>query len=136
VRCSVLQCAAVCCSVLQCVAVSCSALQCAAVCCSVSQCVVAFCSVLCIVLQCVALCCSVLHYTSNLNICITTLSCEFSRQGNHILLNTLFIHPATQRTAQGDPLCVYRETHCVYTQGDPLRVYTLLFCVYCDVLYT
>ena len=33
-RCSVLQCAAVCCSVLQCVAARCSVLQCIAVCCS------------------------------------------------------------------------------------------------------
>ena len=33
-RCSVLQCVAVCCSVLQCVAVCCSVLQCVAVCCS------------------------------------------------------------------------------------------------------
>jgi len=32
IRCSVLQCVAVCCSVLQCVAVCCSVLQCVAVC--------------------------------------------------------------------------------------------------------
>jgi len=38
-RCSVLQCVAVCCSVLQCGAVWCSVLQCVAVCCSVFQCV-------------------------------------------------------------------------------------------------
>jgi len=43
-RCSALQCVAVCCSVLQCVA------QCVAVCCSVLQCVAVCCSVL----QCVA----------------------------------------------------------------------------------
>jgi len=35
VRCSALQCVAVCCSTLQCVAVRCSVLQCVAVCCSV-----------------------------------------------------------------------------------------------------
>ena len=63
-RCSVLQCAAVCCSVLQCAAVCCSVLQCVAVCCSVLQCVAVYCSVLqciavcCSVLQCVAVCCS------------------------------------------------------------------------------
>jgi len=39
IRCSVLQCVAVCCSVKQCVAVCCSVLQCVAVCCSVLQCV-------------------------------------------------------------------------------------------------
>ena len=56
VRCSVLQCVAVCCSVLQscsgriqqqdeqCVAVRCSVLQCVAVCCSVLQCVAVCCS--------------------------------------------------------------------------------------------
>ena len=44
VRCSVLQCVAVCCSVLQCVAVCCSVLQCVAVCCSVLQCVAVCCS--------------------------------------------------------------------------------------------
>ena len=38
VRCSVLQCVAVCCSALQCVAVCCSVLQCVAVCCSVLHC--------------------------------------------------------------------------------------------------
>ena len=53
-RCSVLQCVAVCCSMLQCVAVCCSVLQCVAVCCSVSPCVAVCCSVL----QCVAVCCS------------------------------------------------------------------------------
>jgi len=37
-RCSVLQCVALCCSVLQCVAVSYSELQCVAVSCSVLQC--------------------------------------------------------------------------------------------------
>jgi len=37
-RCSALQCVAVCCSVSQCVAVCCSVLQCVAVCCSVLQC--------------------------------------------------------------------------------------------------
>ena len=42
IRCSVLQCVAVCCSVLQCVAVCCSVLQCVAVCCSVLQCVSQF----------------------------------------------------------------------------------------------
>jgi len=49
-RCSVLQCVAVCCSVLQCVAVCCSVLPCVAVCCSVLQCVALCCGVL----QCVA----------------------------------------------------------------------------------
>jgi len=62
----------VCCRVLQCVEVRCSALQCVAVCCSyrskvtkVSLCVC--CSVMqcvavcCRVLQCAAVCCSVLH---------------------------------------------------------------------------
>jgi len=68
VRCSVLQCVAVCCSVLQCVAVCCSALHTFIVyiqksalksffICSVLQCVAVCCSVL----QCVTLCCSVLH---------------------------------------------------------------------------
>jgi len=55
VRCSVLQCAAVCCSVQQCAAVCCSVLQCVAVCCIVC------CIVCCSVLQCAALCFSVLH---------------------------------------------------------------------------
>ena len=41
-RCSVLQCVAVCCSVLQCVAVCYNALQCVAVCCSVLQCVAVY----------------------------------------------------------------------------------------------
>jgi len=80
VRCSVLQCGAVCCSVLQCVAVCCSVLQCdavcfihqkiapvvrhgnrVAVCCSLLQDVAVRCSVLqwcCSMLQ---WCCSVLH---------------------------------------------------------------------------
>ena len=53
VRCSVLECVAVCCGVLQCVAVRCSVLQCVAVCCSVMQCVAVRCSVL----QCAAVCC-------------------------------------------------------------------------------
>jgi len=67
VRCSVLQCVAVCCSVLQCVAVCCSVLQCGAVWCSVLQCVALCCSVLqcvalcCSVVQCAAVCCSVLQ---------------------------------------------------------------------------
>ena len=79
VRCSVLQCVAVCCSAfyasawihqirIQCwpiegyimtgprhVSVCCSVLQCVAVCCSVLQCGAVCCSVL----QCVAVCCSV-----------------------------------------------------------------------------
>ena len=59
-RCSALQCVAVCCSVLQCVVVCCSVLQCVAVCYSVLQCVRApfrlFSE-----LQCVALCFSVLQ---------------------------------------------------------------------------
>ena len=46
VRCSVVQCGAVCCSVFQCVTVCCSVLQCVAVCCSVLQCVAVSCSVL------------------------------------------------------------------------------------------
>jgi len=73
VRCSVLQCVAVCCNVMQCVAVVYSVLQCV-VCCVLRhkvlhlQCVAVYCSlwqevlhsqVRCIVLQCVALCCSV-----------------------------------------------------------------------------
>ena len=45
-RCSQLQCVAVCYCVLQCVAVCCSALQCVAVCCSVLQCVAVCCSAL------------------------------------------------------------------------------------------
>ena len=45
-RCSVLQCVAVCCSVLQCVAVCCSVLQCVAVCGSVWLCVAVCCTVL------------------------------------------------------------------------------------------
>jgi len=57
VRCSVLQCVAVCCSALQCAAVRCSVLQCVAVCCSALQCAAARCSVL----QCVAVCCSALQ---------------------------------------------------------------------------
>ena len=84
-RCSVLQCVAVCCSVhvlvrvelwrtftntswhahagmscgvLQGVVVCCGVLQCAAVCCSVLQYIAVYCSVL---LQCVAVCCSVLQ---------------------------------------------------------------------------
>jgi len=56
VRCSVLQCVAVCCSVLQCVAVCCNVLQCVAVCCSV--------------LQCVAVCCSVLQSRVSTNYCV------------------------------------------------------------------
>ena len=69
-RCSVLQCVAVCCSVLQCVAVCCNALQCVAVCCGVLQCVAVCCSVLqcvavcCSVLQCVAVCCSLIAHDS------------------------------------------------------------------------
>jgi len=50
VRCSALQCVAVCRSVLQCVAECCSVLQSVAVCCRVLQCVAVCCSVL----QCVA----------------------------------------------------------------------------------
>ena len=46
VKCSVLQCVAVCCSVLQCVAVCCSVLQCVAMCCNVLLCVAVCCSVL------------------------------------------------------------------------------------------
>jgi len=46
VRCSVLQCGAVCCSAVQCVAVRCSVLQCGAVSCSAVQCVAVRCSVL------------------------------------------------------------------------------------------
>ena len=38
-RCSMLQCVAVCCSLLQFVAVCCSVLPCVAVCCRVNQCV-------------------------------------------------------------------------------------------------
>ena len=77
VRCSVLQCVAVCCSALSCVAVRyrvlqcvvvccrcvplcCSMLQhvaCVAVCCSVMQCVIVCCGVM----QCVAVCCNVLQ---------------------------------------------------------------------------
>jgi len=45
-RCSVLQCVAVCCSVLWCVAVCCSVLQCVAGCCSELQCVA-----VCVLLQ-------------------------------------------------------------------------------------
>jgi len=58
VRCSVLQCVAVCCSsVLHCAPrFECVAVH-VAVCCSVLQCVAVVC---CIVLQCVAVCCSVL----------------------------------------------------------------------------
>jgi len=73
VRCSVLQCDAVCCSVLQCVAVyqdkSCTLVLQApriiaiyvafcSVCCNILECVAACCSVL----QCVAVCCSVLQH--------------------------------------------------------------------------
>jgi len=78
-RCSVLQCVAVCCSALQCVAV-CYLLpyegickktleegKCAAacysviqMCCSVLQCVAVCCSVL----QCIAVCCSVLQWVA------------------------------------------------------------------------
>ena len=69
VRCSVLQCVALCCSVLQYVAECCSVLQCVAVCCGYDmastpglpvytlQCVAVYCSVL----QCVAVCYSVLQ---------------------------------------------------------------------------
>ena len=58
VRCSVLQCVAVCYSALPCVAVCCSVLQCAAVYCSVLHCVAVYCSVL----QCIAVCRSVLQH--------------------------------------------------------------------------
>jgi len=83
VRCSVLQCVAVCCSVLQCVAVCCRVLQCVAVsdtvegvscmyvlcvCCSVLQCGVVCCSVL----QCVAVCCSVLKCVA---VCCSVVQC-------------------------------------------------------------
>ena len=80
IRCSVLQCFALCCSVLQCVAVCCRVLskrisngvvhmqvvssakigspsRCGVLCCSVLHCVALCCSVL----QCVAVCCSVLQ---------------------------------------------------------------------------
>ena len=63
VCCSVLHSVAVCCSVLQCVAVCCSVLQCVAECCSVLRCAVVCCSVL----QCVAVCampCSLQHVRS------------------------------------------------------------------------
>ena len=80
VRCSMLQCVAVCCSDASllmlnacthanthaCVAVCCSVLQCVAACCSVLQYVAMYCSVLqcvvvsCSMLQCCAVCCSVL----------------------------------------------------------------------------
>jgi len=87
-RCSVLQCVAVCCWVLQCIAVCCSplhidmwcsVLQCVAERCSVLQCVAVCCSPLhidmwcvlqcvaecCSVLQCIAVCCSPLHIDIN-----------------------------------------------------------------------
>jgi len=78
-RCSVLQCVAVCCNVLQCVALCCSVLQCVAVCCNMYMlniqrqtqnvsirctCVYHTCSVVymcCSALQCVAVCCSALQ---------------------------------------------------------------------------
>jgi len=60
VRCSVLQCVAVCCSVLQWVAVGCSVLQCVEVYCSVLQYVTCV-AMRCSVLQCVVVCCSVLQ---------------------------------------------------------------------------
>ena len=98
VRCSVLQCVAVCCSVLRCVAVCCSVLQCVAVCCSVLLCVAVRCNdlrsllsgsehfeirpVCCIVLQyvavrysalhCVAVCCRVLPCVV---VCCSVLPC-------------------------------------------------------------
>jgi len=58
VRCSVLQCVAICCSVLQCVAVCCSVLKCVAAW-HTSQRVAVCCSVL----QCVVVCCSMAHLT-------------------------------------------------------------------------
>jgi len=86
VRCSVLQCVAVCCSVLQCVAVCCSVLQCVAVCCSVTR-LVKMCDVppnclhysmlqcadmCCNVMRCVAVCCSVLQCVA---VCWGVLQC-------------------------------------------------------------
>jgi len=91
VRCSILQCVAVCCNVLPCVAVCCSVLQCVAVCCSVLQhalkeegvgkvCVFAkewgvrerCAAVYCGVLQCIAVCCSVLWCVA---VCCSALQC-------------------------------------------------------------
>ena len=66
VCCSVLQCVTMCFSVLQCVAVRRSVLQCVPVCCSTLQCVAVRCSTL----QCVAVCCKVLqrvHQSTRLN---------------------------------------------------------------------
>jgi len=82
VRCSALQCVAVCCSALQCVAVRCSALQCVAVRCSAVQRVAARCCVLqCVAvcwsalqsLQCVAVCCSVLQMCSSALQCVAVI---------------------------------------------------------------
>jgi len=94
VRCSVLQCVAVCCSAfyasawihqirIQCwpiegyimtgprhVSVCCSVLQCVAVCCSVLQCGAVCCSVL----QCVAVCCSV-AVLQCVAVCCSVLQC-------------------------------------------------------------
>jgi len=80
-RCSMLQCVAVCCSVLQCVAVCYSVLQCVALCCRVLQCVAASFEsstwndavlagspkasrhwMWCSTLQCFTVCCSVLRH--------------------------------------------------------------------------
>jgi len=82
-RCSVLQCVAVCCSVwwcavnmLLCAAVSCSVVQCAAVCCSVLHCA-AVCSVRCSVLQCVVQCDAVY---CNMLLCV--VPCVGARAGD------------------------------------------------------
>jgi len=71
-RCSVLQCVAVCCCALHCVAVCCGVLQYVAVRCSVLQCVAVRCSVL----QCVAVCCSVLQCVAVcVAVCCSVLQC-------------------------------------------------------------
>ena len=74
-RCSVLQCVAVCFNVLQCVAVCCSVLLCVVVCCSLQECALVewcFASLRCSVLQCVAVCCNVLQCVA---MCCSVLQC-------------------------------------------------------------
>ena len=83
--CSVLQCLAVCCSVLQSVAVCCRVLQSVAECCRVLQCVAVCCSVL----QCVAVCCSVLQ-------CVAFyLACAYQ----HLKFGTSHFTPLAKATA-------------------------------------
>jgi len=107
-RCSVLQCVAVCCSVLQyvavlyiliCDAVCCSVLLSVAVCCSVLQFVavlyILIFDVCCSVLLSVAVCCSVLQYVAVLYILILTTRTTFVRKNKMLALGVCFPQPCS-----------------------------------------